>query len=216
MNTKLHQVTLVLLIAVTLALSGTTSSAVAAPDSVFRSLKFGDTRTTVRIKTLRDDFFSAPMVNLGKEALSPEGDEDLLVEDLPLNLIFFFNQGGLYRLDASGPEVSEDHFDTKLANHLNVLEEVISNRYGDPSYRQSLDPSEVSSSSFKTQAYWSEEELEGNREIWVGVSGAEDGYEGSLIVQDSARAEADPLSSSKASPPEVSAKEASELFERES
>lgn len=182
-----------------------------AEQPVLRDIPFGDSQGTVRKKVLADTFFSVPMLNRGDEALSPQGDVDVRLEGTPLDLVFFFNRRGFYRLDASTTRVPEDEFDSTLRTHLDRLRKAMESRYGAPSVTQQQEAGDVAAGDFVTVAYWNNEDLETSRTIWVGISGQEPGYQASLIVQDPTRTDAEPLQSSS-EVPKVSVDAASNLF----
>ncbi len=178
---------------------------------VFREITFGDSQRTVRQKVLSDTFFDAPMVNLGDEALSPEGNVDLRIEETPLDLVFFFNRRGFYRLDASTTMVPEDKFDSPLRTHLDRLRSSMESRYGDPSLTQRQEPGDVAPGDFVTVDYWDSKDIDPNRTIWVGISAQDSGYKASLIIQDPSRTDAGSYQLS-VEVPKVSLDEASNHF----
>jgi len=180
--------------------------------TVFRDLAFGDSQLDVRRKVLEDDFFSVPMVNRGESALSPRGDVDIRIGDTGLDLIFFFNQAGLYRLDASGGLLGEDQFNQISENRIGEMKSMLTRAYGSPSFTQRHEPDDFDAGEFRTMAYWSSEHLEIQKEIWLGISRQENQFQLTLIIQDPERADQPEYSLPDRSVPEVSAEQASELF----
>lgn len=180
--------------------------------TVFGDLAFGDTQKQARLAVLEGELFSVPMVNLGAEALSPKGEVDVRIGETALDLVFFFNRKGLYRMDGSGEVVSADQFDTILRSRVETLQSTVEDRFGSPSYTQRQDREDIDAGAFKTVAYWSSDDLEGSREIWVGITGTEDGYQPTLIIQGPKWADGEPLESASEDVPNLTPESASELL----
>ncbi len=181
-------------------------------EPVFRSLRFGDSQTEVRMKILEDEVFSVPMVNRGEAALSPKGEFDLEIESVQLDLVFFFNQAGLHRMDATGEQVSEDEYGSRLNEQGDVLKEVLETSFGDPTSTQRHEASTFDDGEFKPIAYWSPDHLEAQKEIWLGYNRLDDGFQLYLIVQDPERSDQPEYEPPETSPPTFDRDEAAELF----
>jgi hypothetical protein len=179
--------------------------------TVFRGIAFGDSQKTVRLKTLQDDFFNSPMVNLGDEALSPRGTEDLIINGHSFQLIFFFNKAGLYRLDLMGAPQDGDQFES-LRKATGTLKAVLVPGLDEPTNSSRVNSVEDLKDGFTTFHYWSNDHTPGNREVFLGIARSQTGYKASLSLRDPSRAGEDPLPSTTPSPPELSTDEAARLF----
>lgn len=204
--------TVLIILFTTLLVPTSTVFAQVGRPTVFGELAFGDTQKQARLTVLEGKLFSVPMVNLGAEALSPKGDVDVRIDDTGLDLIFFFNRSGLYRMDGSGEVVSADQFDTKLRSRVETLQSTVEARLGAPSYTRRQDREDVDAGAFKTVAYWSSDDLEESREIWVGITGNEDGYQPTLIIQGPKWTDGEPLESVTEDVPSLTPESASELL----
>lgn len=202
----------ILLVVTALVGVSTVVSAQSERVTVFRDLVFGDNQIEARQKVLQDDFFSVAMVNRGESALSPRGEVDLQIGENRLDLIFFFNQAGLYRLDASGELLGEDQFEEIRENHMSQMKDLLSERYGSPSFTQRHEPGDFDRGEFRTFVYWSSEHLELPKEIWLGISRDGDQFQLTLIIQDPKRADKPEYSVPDRSGPSVTVKQASEFF----